>query len=118
VEPIRRYQRDRPGELVHVDVKKISGIPAGGGWRIHGRGQAPVLKRSSVGYRFNHTAIDDRARLAYSEILPDAQAVTAAAFWRRAHTWFGAHGITIERALTDIQGGWRAQGPRVVRPAA
>jgi transposase InsO family protein len=101
VAPIRRYQRDRPGELIHVDVKKISGIPAGGGWRIHGRGRAPTVKRSSTGYRFIHTALDDRTRLAYSEILTDEQAVTAAAFWRRAHTWFAAHGITVERALTD-----------------
>ena len=97
----RRYQRDRPGELVHVDVKKISGIPTGGGWRIHGRGQTPAVKRSPVGYRFIHTAIDDRTRLAYSEIHNDEQGVTAAAFWRRAHTWFAAHGITVERALTD-----------------
>lgn len=53
-EPIRRYQRDRPGELVHVDVKKLAGIPDGGGWRIHGRGNAPGVKRSTVGYRFIH----------------------------------------------------------------
>ena len=99
--PPHRYQRDRPGELVHVDVKKISGIPTGGGWRIHGRGRAPTVKRSSIGYRFIHTALDDRTRLAYSEILADEQAVTAAAFWRRAHTWFSAHGVTVERALTD-----------------
>jgi len=100
-EPVRRYQRDRPGELVHVDVKKLSGIPDGGGWRIHGRGRAPTAKRSTVGYRFIHTAIDDRTRLAYSEILGDEQGATAAAFWHRAHIWFAAHGITVERALTD-----------------
>lgn len=100
-EPVRRYQRDRPGELVHVDVKKLSGIPAGGGWRIHGRGQAPTVKRSSVGYRFIHTAIDDRTRVAYSEILDDEKGVTAAAFWHRAYTWFASRGIIIERALTD-----------------
>jgi transposase InsO family protein len=101
VEPVRRYQRERPGELVHVDVKKISGIPAGGGWRIHGRGQAPPVKRASVGYRFIHTALDDCSRLAYSEILTDEQAVTAAGFWQRAYAWFAAHGVTVERALTD-----------------
>jgi transposase InsO family protein len=100
-EPVRRYQRERPGELVHVDVKKLSGIPDGGGWKVHGRGQAPRAKRSTVGYRFLHTAIDDRTRLAYSEILPDEQGVTAAEFWRRAHAWFASHGITVERALTD-----------------
>jgi hypothetical protein len=97
----RRYQRERPGELVHVDVRKISGIPAGGGWRIHGRGQGPPVKRSSVGYRYIHTAIDDRTRVAYSEILTDEQAVTAASFWRRAHAWFAAHGIRVERALSS-----------------
>ena len=101
-EPPRRYQRDRPGELVHVDVKKLSGIPTGGGWRIHGRGQAPPVKRSTRGYRFIHTAIDDRTRLAYSEILDDEQAITAAGFWQRAHAWFAAHGIT-HRTSPDRQ---------------
>ncbi|MCP4303476.1 MAG: IS481 family transposase [bacterium] len=100
-EPVRRYQRDRPGELVHVDIKKLSGIPEGGGWRIHGRGHAPPVKRSSVGYRFIHTAVDDRTRLAYSEILSDGQAVTAVGFWHRAHAWFADHGIHVERVLTD-----------------
>lgn len=100
-EPVRRYQRDRPGELVHVDIKKLSGIPDGGGWRIHGRGHAPRAKRSSVGYRFIHTAVDDRTRLAYSEILDDEQAVTAVAFWHRAQAWFATHGIVVERVLTD-----------------
>jgi transposase len=79
-EPIKRYQRDRPGELVHVDVKKLSGIPDGGGWKTHGRGNAPTRKRASIGYRFIHTAIDDRTRAAYSEILPNEQGATAAAF--------------------------------------
>jgi transposase InsO family protein len=100
-EPVRRYERDRPGELVHVDVKKLSGIPDGGGWRIHGRGRAPHKKRATIGYRFLHTAIDDRTRLAYSEVLDDEQGPTAAVFWRRAHAWFAAHGIPIERVITD-----------------
>ena len=100
-EPVRRYQRDRPGELVHVDVKKLSGIPDGGGWRIHGRGQAPTTKRSTVGYRFIHTAVDDRTRLVYSEVLDDEQGLTAAEFWHRAHSYFAAHHITVERVLTD-----------------
>lgn len=100
-EPIRRYQRDRPGELVHVDVKKLSGIPDGGGWRIHGKGNAPTVKRSSVGYRYLHTVIDDRTRIAYSEILDNEQAVTAVGFWHRAYAWFASRGIIIERALTD-----------------
>jgi transposase InsO family protein len=100
-EPVRRYVRDRPGELVHVDVKKLSGIPDGGGWRIHGRGRAPQRKRATIGYRFVHTAIDDRTRLAYSEVLDDEQGHTAAVFWQRAHAWFATHGIPIERVITD-----------------
>ena len=80
-EPIRRYQRDRPGELVHVDVKKLSGIPDGGGWRIHGRGQTPGPKHTKTGYRFLHSALDDRTRIVYSEIHTDEQAVTAVEFW-------------------------------------
>ena len=98
-EPVRRYQRDRPGELVHVDVKKLAGIPAGGGWRIHGRLKGP--DHTGVGYRYLHTVIDDRTRVAYSEILDNEQGATAAAFWRRAHHWFTTRGIVIERVLSD-----------------
>jgi transposase InsO family protein len=100
-EPPRRYQHDHPGQLVHVDVKKIAAIPAGGGWRIHGRGNDAHGGHSNVGYRYIHTALDDRTRLAYSEILDNEQGVTAAGFWERAHSWFAAHHVTIERALTD-----------------
>ena len=100
-EPVRRYQRERPGELVHVDVKKIAGIPPGGGWKVHGREQRPNVKRNVAGYRFIHTAIDDRTRLAYSEVLDDEQGPTAAEFWRRAHAWFSARGVTVERVITD-----------------
>ncbi len=100
-EPTKRYQRDQPGELVHVDVKKLGAIRDGGGWKIHGRGNAPTAKRSSIGYRFLHTALDDRTRLAYSEVLDDEQGPTAAAFWERAHAWFAIHGIHVQRVLTD-----------------
>ena len=100
-EPVRRYQRERPGELVHVDVKKLAGIPDGGGWRIHGRGQAPPSKRSTIGYRFLHSAIDDRTRIVYSEIHTNEQAATAVEFWERANTFFNSLGITVERVLTD-----------------
>ena len=100
-EPPKRYQRDCPGELVHVDVKKLGAIRDGGGWKIHGRGNAPTAKRSSIGYRYVHTAIDDRTRVAYSEILDDEQGPTAAAFWKRAHAWFANHGIRVERVITD-----------------
>lgn len=97
---VRRYQRDRPGELIHVDVKKLAGIPDGGGWRIRGHGFAGE-KTSRVGYRYIHTAIDDRTRIVYSEILNDETAVTAAGFWKRASVWFAAHGIKCERVITD-----------------
>jgi transposase InsO family protein len=101
LDPVRRYQRDRPGELIHVDVKKIAAIPHGGGWRMHGRGNDGHGGHSGAGYRYIHTAIDDRARLAYSEILDDEQAATAAAFWTRAAAWFNAHGIDCQRVITD-----------------
>lgn len=97
-EPVRRYQRERPGELIHVDVKKISGIPTGGGWRLHGRG--PGMP-SGVGYRYIHSALDDRTRLVYSEIHTDETARTATGFWHRAVAWFATLGITCERVLTD-----------------
>lgn len=97
--PPRRYQRERPGELVHVDVKKLAGIPDGGGWHAHGKGNAGP--RAGVGYRYIHTAIDDRTRLAYSEIHGDEKAVTAAGFWRRAQQSFAALGVAVEEVLTD-----------------
>jgi len=94
-----RYVRDRPGELIHVDVKKIAAIPPGGGWRIHGRGGAPTT--SGAGYRFIHTALDDRTRIIYSEIHNDERAVTAAGFWGRAVHYFAELGIDCERVITD-----------------
>lgn len=101
-EPVRRYQRDRPGELIHVDVKKIAGIPDGGGWRVRGRGYPGDFHQSRrVGYRYIHTALDDRTRLVYSEIHTDERAATAAAFWARAAAWFAEHGIVCERVISD-----------------
>ncbi|MGW2779630.1 IS481 family transposase [Streptomyces olivaceoviridis] len=98
---IRRYERDRPGELVHVDVKKLGRIPDGGGHKVLGR-QAGRARRSSVGFDYVHSAVDDHSRLAYSEVHPDEKAVTCAAFLRRAAVFFAGHGITrIERVLTD-----------------
>ena len=66
--PPQRYQRDLPGELIHVDIKKLAAIPDGGGWRIHGRGGDGHHGHSGVGYRYIHTAVDDRTRIVYSEI--------------------------------------------------
>ncbi|MEV0151766.1 MULTISPECIES: IS481 family transposase [unclassified Nonomuraea] len=81
---IRRYERERPGELVHVDVKKLGRIPDGGGWRIHGRDQRSHDRTKTVGYDYIHSAVDDHSRIAYSEIHPDEKADTCAAFLRRA----------------------------------
>lgn len=99
--PVVRYQRDRPGELVHVDIKKIAAIPDGGGWRTHGRGKDRAKGHSGAGYRYIHSAIDDRTRIIYSEICDDEKAGTAVAFWHRAVNWFAAIGIAVERVLTD-----------------
>jgi transposase InsO family protein len=96
-----RYQRDTPGELIHVDIKKLSGIPDGGGWRIHGRGNDRHHGHAGSGYRYIHTAVDDRSRIAYSEIHGDEKAVTAAGFWVRAAAWYLSIGITPQRVLTD-----------------
>ncbi|MFC4497884.1 IS481 family transposase, partial [Streptomyces ovatisporus] len=98
---IRRYERDRPGELVHVDVKKLGRIPDGGGHKVLGR-QSSRLTKTGVGYDYIHSAVDDHTRLAYSEIHPDEKAVTCASFLRRAAAHFNALGIArIERVLTD-----------------
>ena len=101
--PIRRMEMSRPGELIHVDIKKLGRIPRGGGWRIHGRAArgAQSHKRRTIGYAYVHSAVDAYTRLAYSEVLDNEQGLTAAGFWQRAHTFFAAHGITIERILTD-----------------
>ena len=99
-----RYERDRPGELVHVDVKKIGRIPAGGGWKAHGRkmGSTAAKKKARIGYDYVHSMVDDHSRLAYSEILPDEKGPTCAAFILRAAEHFAAHGIAaIERVITD-----------------
>jgi transposase InsO family protein len=100
-EPVIRYERERPGELIHVDVKKIAAIPDGGGWKLHGRGNTAHHSHTRAGYRYIHSALDDRSRLVYSEILDDEQAPTAAGFWHRAVTWFADHGIRCQRVITD-----------------
>jgi transposase InsO family protein len=110
-EPIRsskstavRYERQRPGELVHMDVKKLGRIPDGGGWRALGR-EATVAhkhKKSPIGYDYVHSLVDDHSRLAYSEILPDEKGPTCAGFLERAAAYFRAKGVTrIERLMTD-----------------
>jgi transposase InsO family protein len=99
-----RYERARPGELVHMDVKKIGRIPAGGGWRAVGRaaGSSARDRTTRVGFDYVHSLIDDHSRLAYCEILGDEKGPTCAGFLTRAAAYFTAHGITrIERIMTD-----------------
>ncbi|MEU6815524.1 IS481 family transposase [Streptomyces sp. NPDC046860] len=98
---IRRYERERPGELLHVDVKKLGRIPDGGGHKVLGR-QAGRATRSGMGFDYIPSAVDDHTRLAYSEVHGDEKAATCAAFLRRAAAFFTAHGIDrVERVLTD-----------------
>ena len=98
-----RYERERPGELVHMDVKKIGRIPAGGGWRAHGRQMGSTNKRRNtrIGYDYVHSVVDDHSRFAYSEILDDEQAPTTAVFFERALTRFAEHGIHVDAVMTD-----------------
>jgi transposase InsO family protein len=114
-----RYQRDRPGELVHVDVKKQGRVPDGGGWRVHGRGpQARRDRRNGVGYDFVHVAVDDRSRVAYAEIHPDERGDTAAGFLTRAVAWYAAHGVAVERVLSDNGACYRSGAFRQAATAA
>ena len=99
-----RYERGRPGELLHVDVKKLGRVPDGGGWRLHGRGDNPdreAHRGRGIGYDYLHVAVDDHTRLAYVEAHPDERDATAAGFLRRATAWFANHRVIIERVLTD-----------------
>jgi len=107
LEPARRYERSRPGELVHIDVKKLGRIEGGAGHRMLRRHYTPRLidaagrRRGTTGWEYVHVAVDDYSRLAYAEVLPDEKAATAVAFLRRALAFFARHGITVERVLTD-----------------
>jgi transposase len=94
-----RYQREHPGELVHLDVKKLGRIPDGGGHRIHGR--AAARRGRGIGYDYIHSAIDDRSRVACSQLLPNDTGATSARFLVEAAAFFAEHGITIQRVLTD-----------------
>ena len=99
-----RYERGRPGELVHMDVKKLAKTPDGGGWKAHGRArrEETYRRKAPIGYDYVHSLVDDHSRLAYSEILPDEKGPTCAAFLQRAAAYFAAKGITrIERLITD-----------------
>jgi hypothetical protein len=98
-----RYERARPGELVHMDVKKIGRVPDGVGWRAHGRemGKTSTHKKARIGYDYMHSVVDDHSRFAYSEILNDERAATTAAFFARALARFVDHGIHVDVVMTD-----------------
>jgi transposase InsO family protein len=108
MEPAQRYERERPGELIHIDVKKLGRIQGGAGHRMTGRRHANPRRRDAagvdrctVGWDAVHIAIDDATRLAYAEVLSDEKATTAVAFLGRALEFFARHGITVERVMTD-----------------
>ena len=109
LEPAQRYERERPGELIHIDVKKLGRIQGGAGKRVtggHTRGRqrfkdANGIARGIAGWDAVHVAVDDATRLAYAEVLPDEKASTAVAFLRRAIEFYARHGITVERVITD-----------------
>ena len=111
---IRRMEPPGCGDMVHVDVKKLGKIPAGGGWRMLGRavgnrnrwgdkssGRKNKYRNALHGHHFLHTALDGHSRLAYSELLGDERQETSAAFWTRANAWFAECGITVRKVLTD-----------------
>ena len=99
---IVRYVHDNPGDLVHVDIKKLGRIPDGGGHKVLGRAAGQKnTSRGKIGYWYIHNAVDDCTRIAYSELLTDEKQETAAEFWTRANAWFAAVGITVRRVLTD-----------------
>jgi transposase InsO family protein len=116
LEPAVRYERSRPGELVHVDVKKLGRIVGGAGWRVRGGAQhynrtftdKDGHRRTTVGYEFVHIAVDDYSRLAYAEVLTDEKASTAVGFLRRAVAFYRRHGIGVEAILTDNGGAYRS----------
>ena len=121
-EPIRRYEHARPGDLIHVDVKKLGNVPDGGGWRYLGKqqgdrnriatkartGQKNSHYQAHLGTAFVHTVIDDHSRVAYAEIHDDETAATATTVLRNAVAWFAARGVIVERVLSDNGSAYRA----------
>jgi transposase InsO family protein len=104
-----RYERSRPGELVHIDIKKLGRIEGGAGWRVRGGAQhynrtftdKAGRRRNTVGWECVHVAVDDYSRLAYAEVLPDEKATTAVGFLGRALAFYRRHGVRVERVLSD-----------------
>jgi len=123
-EPIRRYEHDTPGSLLHVDVKKLGNIPDGGGWRYVGRAQGKRHRAATtsagrsahrdpvLGTAFVHTVLDDHSRVAYAEIHDDETATTAIGVLRRAVAWFAARDVTVQRVLSDNGSAYRSHAWR------
>jgi transposase InsO family protein len=119
-EPIRRYEHPTPGDMLHVDVKKLGNVPDGGGWRYLGRQQGDKNRAATagkprnkyhnptIGTAFVHTVIDDHSRVAYAEIHDDETALTATGVLRRAVSWFAQHGVTTRRVLSDNGSAYRS----------
>jgi transposase InsO family protein len=122
-EPLRRYEHDHPGSLIHVDVTKFGNIPDGGGWRYVGkqqgdRNRAATVERTGaprskthgplVGTAYLHTVIDDHSRVAYLEVCSDERAATAVRVLERAVAWFAERGVTVERVLSDNGSAYRS----------
>jgi transposase InsO family protein len=117
LEPARRYERQRPGELIHVDVKKLGRIQGGAGKRVRGGTHSHYnrtftdlegFRRNTVGWEYVHIAIDDCTRLGYAEVLSDEKASTVVAFLKRAVDFYARHGINVEQLLTDNGSGYRS----------
>ena len=124
-EPLRRYEHDRPGSLIHVDVTKFGNIPDGGGWRYVGKQQGLRNRAATdtdrrkgrvrgprLGTAFVHTVIDDHSRVAYAEIHADEKAATAIGVLERAAAWFADRGVTVERVLSDNGSAYRSHAWR------
>jgi transposase InsO family protein len=123
-EPLRRYEHDHPGSLIHVDVTKFGNIPDGGGHRFVGRQQGGINQRATpglprgadykprTGKAFLHTVIDDHSRVAYVEIHADEKAVTAVAVLHRAVAWYAEHEVQVERVLSDNGSAYRSHAWR------
>jgi transposase InsO family protein len=117
IEPPNRYERQRPGELIHVDVKKLGRIQGGAGKRVTAgvkrnprrtRVDGSGVERKIIGWDYVHVAIDDATRLAYAEVLPDQKATTAIAFLRRAIAFYRRHGMTVKELITDNGSAYRS----------
>jgi hypothetical protein len=110
-ERVRRYEKEQPGELIHLDTKQVARIPEGGGWWAHGPEyhNRNGSRRKALGYEHVHAAVDDHSRLAYVETLPDLSGETCANFWVRARQFFADQGVVVSAVMTDNWTGYRSQ---------